>query len=196
MAILAAIVVLAIPLTVFAATSDTPTAKAVRGFFGIDTSKLTDQQKSELMAIYKSMAELRKDLVNKMVANGLLTKDQGDNATKKIDAMLDNLQTKGLPKVIGMMGGFNGFVGFGIKGVDTSKLTDQQKADLNDYFLKMAGLQKDAVSKLVSYGILTKDQGDALSRKIDNMEKYHEQNGFSNLMQIRKGHLGKGRNQG
>lgn len=58
-----------------------------------------------------------------------------------------------------------GFFGFGI---DTSKLTDIQKADVSTYTQKTAELQKEFINKMVSNGALTKEQGVAATKKIDD----------------------------
>lgn len=178
--ILAVIVALAIPLSVYAATSDTPAAKSVRGFFGIDTSKLTDQQKSDIKDYSQKMADLQKQFINKMVENGTMTKEQGDAAISRIDAAQKNGTLNGLMKGMGMFG-FEGNGGKGFDGLgklDTSKLTDQQKADLAVTYKKMADQQKQFVDKLVADGVMTKNQGDAASKKIDAMEKNLETNGL------------------
>lgn len=168
-----------------------------RGGFGpgkIDTSKLTQQQKTELIAIYKEMADLQKDLVNNLVSEGLLTKTQGTNAINKIDNMINNMEKNGLANCKGLMiGGMDGF-GFVLKGIDPSKLTDNQKTEITDYFKKMAELQKQLVNKFVSFGLITKDQGSAIINRIDNMQKNIEQNGlpqgFPKEFKMRKGHFG------
>ena len=92
---LAMVVVIAVPFSVFAATSDTKAAKSVRSFFGIDSSKLTDQQKSDMKDYSTKMANLQKEFINKMVSNGTMTKEQGAAAIKKIDDMLAKGTTNG-----------------------------------------------------------------------------------------------------
>ena len=161
---------LAIPFSVFAATSDTAPAKAVRGFFGIDTSKLTDAQKTDVTDYTKKMSELQKEFVNKMVTNGSMTKEQGDAAIQRIEnGVNDGTFLKGFFGGKGFDGGFgkHGRGGFGLFGADVSKLTDEQKADLNDSFKKIADIQKELINKQVASGLITKEQGDAAIEKIE-----------------------------
>lgn len=73
------------------------------------------------------------------------------------------------------MGGF----GAGLFGTDPSKLTDDQKADINEQFQKMMSLKKDFVNEAVAKGTVSKEQGDAAIKGIDDMIKYHEENGFT-----------------
>lgn len=263
--LLAIVVVIAVPFSVFAATSDTSAAKTVRGFFGIDTSKLNDQQKSDIKDYSTKMANLQKEFINKMVANGSMTKDQGDAAIKKIDDMLtkgsssdflfgmgkgghgnngnyrknfidtsklttaqitdltaiykklavqqkatitkmvanglltqaqadsaskaaDDMLTKiGTTGLFIGRGGFEGFGSFGKFRIDTSKLTDTQKADLTDASKKMAELHKELINKMVDFSLLTKDQGEAAIKKIDAMQSTGILNGFSKNSGMRKG---------
>ena len=111
--VIAIIAVLAIPTAAFAASSDTPAAQAIRGFCGIDTSKLTDQQKADLNDQFQKMIDLRKESINKMVADGAITKEQGDAAIKNIDDMAKYRQENGFTG--GMGRGFGGGCG-GMRG--------------------------------------------------------------------------------
>jgi len=161
-----------------------------RGDFGkgkIDTSKLTDQQKTDLADISKKTSDLQKQFINKMVANGLMTKEQGDTATKRADDMAKNLENKGMFMGRGGFGGF-GFMGMG--GVNTSNLTDQQKADFADFLQKMNDLEKESINKMVANGLMTKEQGDAAIKRIDDMQKSIKENGLPNGMKMQKGRFG------
>jgi hypothetical protein len=75
--------------------------------------------------------------------------------------------------------------GLGLK-VDTSKLTEAQKADINETYKKMteqrklnmsenknkmAELRKELINKYVSAGAMTKDQGAAQIKKIEEMQQ-------------------------
>lgn len=107
------IVALSVPVAAFAATSDAPAAQAIRGFCGIDTSKLTDQQKTDLNDQFKKMMDLKKESINKMVANGTLTKEQGEAAIKNLDDMIKYRQENGVIGGMGMGKGFGGGRGMG-----------------------------------------------------------------------------------
>lgn len=185
--VLTVITIIAIPCFVFAATSDTTTAKTVRGFFGIDTSKLTDQQKAVVTEYAQKMTDLRKDFINKMVSNGAMTKEQGDAAITRIDEMQKNGGADGL------MFGFGGkgkHSGLGVGQIDTSKLTDQQKSGLLDTYKKMADLQKTQANKLATDGLITKDQATAAVNRIDTMLKNLQENGFSDGLGMFMGGFG------
>jgi len=190
----AVFIVLVVPISVFAATSDTAPAKTIRGFFGIDTSKLTDQQKADVKDYTQKMADLQKDFINKMVENGALTKEQGDAAVKSVDEMQKASEEKGFIPGFGMgKGGFGGRGKrdmTGIGKIDTSKLTDQQKADLKDTYKKMAELQKELVSKMASNGLMTKEQGDAALKKIDEISKSIDESDFAKGIKMFMGGFG------
>lgn len=164
---LAIIAAIAVPFSVFAATSNTPAAKTVRGFFGIDTSKLNDQQKSDIKDYSTKMANLQKEFINKMGANGSMTKEQGEAAIKKVDDMLAKGGENGF--AFGMRkGGFGKGEGFGKNPIDISKLTSGQISDLSNIYKKMAEQQKATIGTMVSNGILTKEQGDAQTKAVDD----------------------------
>lgn len=166
--ILAVMIAILIPFTAFAAGAGNQTIKSVMGFFGIDTSKLTDQQKTDIATYNQKLADLMKEFVNKMVSDGIMTQDQGNKFTTMIDNMLKNANINNHPLFLGM--GKRGFDknDFGLK-IDTSKLTDQQKANIKAIYQKMANTTKDYIDKLVSEGLLTSDQATAIKSKIDNM---------------------------
>jgi Spy/CpxP family protein refolding chaperone len=65
----------------------------------------------------------------------------------------------------------------GFCGFDASELTDQQNADLNDSYQKMMDLRKESINKMVENGTITKEQGDAALKRIDDMVKYRQENG-------------------
>ena len=77
-------------------------------------------------------------------------------------------------------------------GIDTSKLTTAQKADLTDQFKKQMELKKETINKMVSNGSITKEQGAAYIKNIDDMIKYHNDNGFTGGMGMGRGGRGGG----
>jgi hypothetical protein len=168
--ILVAILTIALPISVFAATSDTSAGKVIRGFFGIDTTKLTDKQKSDVKDYSKKMADLQKEFINKMVENGSITKAQGDAASKRIDEAIANGDfSMGMMRIGPGKGGMRR--GFGFKGIDTSKLTDKQKAELAEADKKIADYKKELIGKEIASGLITKTQGDAMLKRIDDRQK-------------------------
>lgn len=119
--VLCVMVAIAIPVTAFAATSDTPVAQVIRGFCGIDTSTLTEQQKDDLNDQFQEMIELRKETINKMVTNGTITNEQGDAAIKQIDDMATYRQDNGFTGGrMGRFGSMNGSCGQGHCTFDNS----------------------------------------------------------------------------
>lgn len=158
---LSAVCALAVPFTVFAATSDTSLAKSIRG--GFNFSNLTDQQKADVKDYSSKMAEVQKGFINKMIENGAITKEEGQKQLDKIDSSLAN-------------GNYAPFIGFGrseghgkgnFLGIDESKLTDQQKADFKAIYTKIAETQKAYLSQQVTSGLITQDQADKFIKKID-----------------------------
>lgn len=190
---LAIVTALLIPASVFAATSNAPLPKAIRGFFGIDTSKLTDAQKAVVTDYTQKEANLQKDFINQMVANGSITKEQGNAQIARIDAAVKN----GTFSVGGWGGGFGrrGKGGmFGLEGMDLSKLTDAQKADLTTSYTQITTLQKTLVDTLVSDGLITKAQGDTAKTNIDSKTKNENtlnQKGFGEMDGISCLNIGK-----
>ncbi len=178
---LAVTAALTVPFSVFAATSDTTTAKGIRGFFAIDASKLTDQQKADVDSYAAKMADLRKQFIDQMVKNGAITQAQGDAEKSRIDEALRNgnaggflIGGRGLGKEAGMgMGGLN---------IDTSKLTDQQKADLKATAKKIIDLEKSYVAKAVANGLITADQSAKLNTMLDSRASNIDSNSASASM--------------
>jgi hypothetical protein len=131
--------------------------------FKINTSKLTDEQKADLESSFQEIADLQKELVNKQVLEGLITEAKGEEAIKKIDESLDN------DNYLCGMGQYK-FELYRMFGFNQSNLTDEQKAELKDYSEKIAAIKKEIISKEVDFGLLTEEQGDAASQRIDNMD--------------------------
>ena len=105
--ILAALLILSMPVGVFAATSDSSAAASIRGFCGagIALLNLTEQQKTDLDESFDKMMEVRKESINKMAQNGLMTKEQEDLALKRLDQMKEFHEENGYGYGMGMMGG-------------------------------------------------------------------------------------------
>ncbi|AIS51934.1 hypothetical protein TKV_c07510 [Thermoanaerobacter kivui] len=123
------------------------------------------------------MAALQKNVVNKLTSEGLLTQDQANKITSKIDNIVANIDKNGFSSFKGLFEGKDG-LGFILREVDPSKLTEQQKTELMNYFKQMAQLQKQLVDKFVSFGVITQDQGNTIKNRIDTMVKNMEQNGL------------------
>jgi len=176
--VLAVVLALAIPLTVFAANTDSPLTNSIKGFFGIDTSKLTPEQEQIITDYNKKIADLEKEFINKLLSEGLITQQQADNIIKNIDSKVSKANQDNVPFFIGGGRGFDkGY--FGIGPIDTSKLTEQQKAAFTEIYKQMASLQKDIVNKLVSEGLLTQDQANKITSAIDNAIANADKKGYA-----------------
>lgn len=193
---LAVFIALAVPFSVFAATSDSTAAKSIRGFFGLDMSKLTDKQKSDVTDYSKRFADLQKEFINKMVANGSLTKEQGDAEIKRIEDMQKNGTVNGFIPGFGPgRGGFRGHGGrdgSGMFQIDVSKLSDKQKTDILDSYKKMAEVQKTLIANLVSSNLITKEQGESFKSKIDALISDMQKNGPASYKDMLMGFGGPG----
>lgn len=86
--VLAILIILAIPFSVFATTSNTQTAKTIRSLCGIDTSKLSKQQKDDMLNSWKKVMEAKKDAINDMVDNKIITKEKASEVIDQIDEMI------------------------------------------------------------------------------------------------------------
>ena len=76
--------------------------------------------------------------------------------------------------------------------IDPSKLTDAQKKDLEDQHLKMIALQKETIAKMVANSTITKEQGDEMISRMDQMEKTRIEKGIVPMPFMGKGQMGKG----
>jgi hypothetical protein len=143
--------------------------KHIRGFFGIDTTKLTDAQKADVSNYTQKMADLEKEFINKMVSNGSMTKEKGDAAIKGIDDALKNgtYSPAGMGKGFGKQGDRGKHGDFQNHKIDTSKLTDTQKSDLEASYKKIADIQKELINKQVSEGLITQTQAEEAIKRID-----------------------------
>ncbi len=107
--ILVAVLILSVPVGSFAATIN-PTGESL---------VLTEQQKKDLEESYADMIELKKEFINKMVNNGLMTETQSEFQLGRLDAMLDyhNDNSGGMFNWMmsgyGMMSGYESGRGFG-----------------------------------------------------------------------------------
>jgi polyhydroxyalkanoate synthesis regulator phasin len=145
------------------------------GLYGVDPTKLSDIQKADIIASLKSQANLQKTLITKLVKDGPLSADQGTAASKKVDEWISNLDKNGLGNGFGKM---MGLPFLGMEGVDFSKLTDPQKADITDYQTQCTALQKDLINKMVASKALTTDQATAANKMLDEMAKNQNANGY------------------
>jgi hypothetical protein len=145
--ILVAVLILSVPVGSFAATIN-PTGESL---------VLTEQQKSDLEESYADMIELKKEFINKMVNNGLMTEAQSKVQLERLDAMLDyhNDNSNGMfnwmMRGYGMMGGSgimggsgmmsgneNGF-GYGMMNGNDNEYGKNNMMNRSGYFKGMMG---------------------------------------------------------
>jgi type IV pilus biogenesis protein CpaD/CtpE len=152
---------LAIPASAFAATSTSETASKIRGFFGIDTSKLTAEQQADLKDYAQKMADLQKSMLDKMVSNGAMTQADADAEKAEIDSRLASGEY--------LTGGGRGHDMKDMKdgGMDLSKLTDDQKNTLLGLEKEQLTLQKELAQILVDQKLITQAQADSIISRID-----------------------------
>jgi polyhydroxyalkanoate synthesis regulator phasin len=92
---LGVILIVAIPLTVLAATTDTSITNTVRGFCRITPDDLSEQQKTELFSSFKQMMEAKKKIVNELVESGKLTKEEAEAIIQRLDEKLEYKEENG-----------------------------------------------------------------------------------------------------
>ena len=111
--IMALIFALALPITAFAGTTNSPIGNSIRQFCGIDTSNLTTAQKTDMMNSWKNVMEAKKDSVKKMVENKTITKAEGDATLKSIDEMIKYRTENGFGTGLGNGNGYGMMNGYG-----------------------------------------------------------------------------------
>lgn len=129
---------------------------------GLDTSKLTDAQKTSLLELQKEQLSLENDLAKVLVEQNLITQAQADAIKTKVDAAIASISTANLN--FRMFG--NGFEGFNMLHGIT--LTDTQKTALLDWAAKSAAVEKKVVTLYKDAGIITQDQADKMNKQIDS----------------------------
>lgn len=115
-----AIVVLAlVPFAAFALIATTPARTAVRSVDEVPAvrQELTEQQQADLEESFQEMIELRKETINKMVQNGLMTEEEGKLAIERLDQLTERIAENGYANSYGLMRGcFGGAVANGYYG--------------------------------------------------------------------------------
>ena len=85
-----AIVVLAlVPIAAYALVVNTPVRADVRAYYNGSSNRqaLTQQQQTDLQESHQKMIDLRKETINKMVQDGLLTAEQAQIELQQLDEM-------------------------------------------------------------------------------------------------------------
>lgn len=169
---LAVLTVVAVPFSAFAATSDSSVAKGVRSFFHYDMTKLSDTQKSDVTTYTQKAADLQKEFINKMLADGAITQEQATAQLNAVDAKLKSGNPSGFLQGFGgggcgeHRGGMDAPL---LKGIDITKLSDVQKADLMVTINNIVSQQKSFNATLVADTLLTQQQADAKNTSLDQI---------------------------
>lgn len=104
--IIAIAILVLTPVVAYAIVANSPVrVKAVLPEY---RQELTQQQQTDLQESFQKMLDLRKESVNKMVTDGLLTEEQGRQALEQLDAMAAYHAENGYAFGYGMMGGCRG----------------------------------------------------------------------------------------
>lgn len=84
-----------------------------RAYYGYteEAAELTEQQKADLDESFEQMMELRRETIQKMVENGLLTEEEGRQALERLDETADAHGEDGEFYFYGGMGGCFGEFG-------------------------------------------------------------------------------------
>jgi hypothetical protein len=101
--IIAIVILVLTPVAAYAIVAYSPT-RSDAAFPGT-RQELTQQQEADLQASFQQMIDLRKETINKMVADGLLTEEQGQQALAQLDAMTAYHAENGYAFGYGRMGG-------------------------------------------------------------------------------------------
>ncbi|MGB9680272.1 MAG: DUF2680 domain-containing protein [Thermoanaerobacteraceae bacterium] len=177
--ILAVVISFVLPITVFAANVNSPALNDIKGFFGIDKSKLTTQQKDDITNYNKKIVDVEKEFVSKLLEDGLITKQQADNMIKNMDERLTKANQSNFPILFGTKDKKFLKDDFGFKKIDLSKLNEKQQSDLKVLLKQIQTIEKDAVNKLTSYGMLTQDKAKEMLSRIDQAATFIDKNGLS-----------------
>lgn len=117
--IVAIVILVLTPVAAYALMTVSPAPGNV--CFTSDRQELTQQQQADLQESHQKMIDLRKESIQKMVQDGLLTPEEGQQALEQLDRMADysaeNGSTFGFGRMGGCLGGLdaeNGYYGRGM----------------------------------------------------------------------------------
>lgn len=101
--ILAIVLLVLAPVAAYALIVNSP----ARGASDVSAvrQELTQEQQADLAESYQQMIDLRKESIDKMVEDGLLTAEQGQLEKDRLDAMAEYRAENGYPFGYGVMGG-------------------------------------------------------------------------------------------
>lgn len=105
--IIAIVVLVLVPVAAFALANYSPVRSDVS--YPAYRQELTQQQEADLQESFQQMIDLRKETINKMVQDGLLTQEEGQEALAQLDEMAAYHAENGYAFGYGMMGYGCGF---------------------------------------------------------------------------------------
>ena len=109
--IIAIVILVLTPVAAYAIVAYSP-ARSDAAFPGY-RQELTQQQEADLQASFQQMIDLRRETINKMVSDGLLTEEQGQQALAQLDDMAVFHSENGYAFGFGRMcGGFDADDGY------------------------------------------------------------------------------------
>ncbi len=100
--IIAIVILVLTPFAAYTLATYSPARADVR-YSGYQ-QELTQQQEADLQESYQQMIDLRKETVTKMVQDGLLTQEEGQQALEQLDEMAAYHAENGYAYGYGMMG--------------------------------------------------------------------------------------------
>jgi len=105
--IIAIVVLVLVPIAAYALVVNTPVRADVRAYYNgsADRQELTQQQQTDLQESHQKMIDLRKETINKMVQDGLLTAEQAQQELQQLDQMAAYHAENGGNYGYGMMNG-------------------------------------------------------------------------------------------
>ena len=105
--IIAIVILVLVPVAAFALANYSPVRSDVS--YPAYQQELTQQQEADLQESFQQMIDLRKETTNKMVQDGLLTQEEGQEALAQLDEMAAYHAENGYAFGYGMMGYGCGF---------------------------------------------------------------------------------------
>lgn len=105
--IIAIVVLVLTPIAAYALVVNSPARADIRAYYSgsANRQELTQQQQADLQESRQKMIDLRKETINKMVQNGLLTTEQAELALQQLDQMAAYYAENGGAYGYGMMNG-------------------------------------------------------------------------------------------
>lgn len=122
--VLATGIILSMPVAVYAATTNSQNensnseltenyrsvSQSYNGIcgYGVQKSDLTEEQKADLDESFEQMMKVKREAIDKMIANGLMTKEEGAFAKEHLDEMSEYHEANNYDYGMGMMYGRHG----------------------------------------------------------------------------------------